>query len=93
MTSVVPLDVCGVILGNLYLYVRDAIFRRRENQYRLVKDGKEYTINAHKEKVKHFLVSAHQAKRIMGSMKKLVFLFLREGKWQGEGSKLEMKAS
>jgi hypothetical protein len=37
---VVPLDVCGVILGSPYLYVRDAIFRRRANQYRLVKEGK-----------------------------------------------------
>jgi hypothetical protein len=25
---VVPLDICGVILGSPYLYVRDAIFRR-----------------------------------------------------------------
>jgi hypothetical protein len=48
VADVVPLDVCGVILGSPYLYVRDAIFRRRENQYRLVKYGKAYFINAHK---------------------------------------------
>jgi hypothetical protein len=29
----------------------------------------------------------------MGSTKKFVLLFLREGKKQGEGNKLEMKAS
>jgi hypothetical protein len=47
VVDVVLLDVCGVILGSPYLYVRDAIFRRRENQYRLVKDGKSCAINAH----------------------------------------------
>jgi hypothetical protein len=31
VVDVVPLDMCGVILGSSYLYVRDAIFRRREN--------------------------------------------------------------
>jgi hypothetical protein len=90
---VVPLDVCGVILEIPYLYVRDAIFRRRENQYRLVKDGKEHAINACKDKAKLSLINTHQARRIMGNTKKFVFLFLRVGKKQGEGSKLEMKAS
>jgi hypothetical protein len=31
VADVVPLDICGVILGSPYLYARDAIFRRREN--------------------------------------------------------------
>jgi hypothetical protein len=90
---VVPLDICGAILGSPYVYVRDTIFRRRENPYRLVKDGKSYAINAHKDKAKLYLISSHQERRIMGSTKKFVLLFLREGKKQGEGSKLEMKSS
>jgi len=60
--DVVPFDVCGVILGSPYLYVRDAILRRRANQYRLVKDGKEFTINAHKDKAKLSLISDNHAK-------------------------------
>lgn len=91
--DVVPFDVCGVILGSPYLYVRDAILRRRANQYRLVKDGKEFTINAHKDKAKLSLISDNHARRIIGSTKKLILLFLREGKQQGEGSEVEMKAS
>lgn len=55
---VVPLDVCGVILGSPYLYVRDAIFRRRANQFGLVKYGKTYAINAHKDRTKLPLISA-----------------------------------
>jgi hypothetical protein len=93
VADVVPLDVCRVILGSPYLYVRDSIFRRRDNQYRLVKEGRAYAINAHKDKSKLSLISAHQARRIMGSMKKFVLLFLREGKQQGEGNQLEMKES
>jgi len=54
VVDVVPLDVCGVLLGSPYLYVRDAIFMRRVNQYRLVKDGKAY-----KDKAKLSLISTH----------------------------------
>jgi hypothetical protein len=36
VADVVPLVMCGVILGSPYLYVRDASFSRRENQYRLM---------------------------------------------------------
>jgi hypothetical protein len=80
VANVVPLDICGVILGSPYLYVRDAIFRRRENQYGLVKDGKYYAINSQQDKAKLSLINAHQERRIMGSTKKFVLLFLREGK-------------
>jgi len=31
VADVVPLEIYGVILGSPYLYVRDAIFERREN--------------------------------------------------------------
>jgi hypothetical protein len=30
---VVPLDVCGVVFGSPYMYMRDAIFMQRANQY------------------------------------------------------------
>jgi len=34
--DVVPLDVCGQGFGSPYMYMRDMIFMRRENQYCLV---------------------------------------------------------
>jgi hypothetical protein len=49
VVDVVPLDVCKVILRSPYLYVRDAIFRRIANQYKLVKEGREYSINSKNE--------------------------------------------
>jgi hypothetical protein len=29
--DVVPLDVCGVVFGSPYMYMRDAIFTKKEN--------------------------------------------------------------
>jgi hypothetical protein len=54
-----PLDVCNVVFGSPYMYMRGAIFMRRENQYHLVKDHKYFIINAHKGMSKISLVSAH----------------------------------
>jgi hypothetical protein len=74
----VPLDICGVILGSPCLYIRDAIFRRRESRYRLVKDGKAYAINENNDKAMISLINAHQERIIMGSTKNFALLFVRE---------------
>ena len=66
------------------MYMRDAIFMRRANQYRLIKDGKSYIIDAHKGKSKISLVSANQAKKLISSSNKYVLLFLRENQIEGE---------
>jgi hypothetical protein len=54
--DVVPLDVCGVVFRSPYMYMRDAIFMRRANQYRLIKDVISYMIKEHKGKSKISLV-------------------------------------
>ena len=36
--DVVPLDICGIVLGSPYLYDRRAIFYREHNQYHLFKE-------------------------------------------------------
>lgn len=48
--DIIPLDICGIVLGSPYLYDRKAIFYRAENKYLLVKDGIEYFVRAHKLK-------------------------------------------
>ena len=82
--DVVPLDVCGVMFGSPYMYMHYALFMRRANQYRLIKDGKLFIINAHKGKSKISLVSANQAKKLISSNKKYVLLFLRENQFVEE---------
>ena len=37
--DVVPLDICGIVLGSPYLYDRHAIFYREDNMYQLTKYG------------------------------------------------------
>ena len=39
--DVVPLDICGIVLGSPYLYDRKAVFYREQNKYHLFKDGVE----------------------------------------------------
>lgn len=83
--------MCGVVFGNPYMYLRDAIFIRRGNLYCLVKDGKDFIINAHKDKSKISLVSANQAMKLISSSRKFVLLFMRQNR---EGDELvEVKAS
>jgi len=38
--DVVPLYLCGAMFGSHYMYIRDAIFIKRENQYHLIKEEK-----------------------------------------------------
>jgi len=63
-------------LGKSIFVCEGCHFPRRDNQYTIIKDGKEYAINAHKDKVNLSLINAHQTRRIMGSTKKFVLLFL-----------------
>ena len=74
--DVVPLDVCGVVFGSPYMYMRHVIYMQRANQYRLIKDGKPCIINAHKGKSKISLVSDNQDKKLISSSKKYVLLFV-----------------
>lgn len=63
--DVIPLDAFDVVFGSPYLYIKDAIFMRRENQYRWVKDGISYNIRAHQCKTQVTIVSSNQAKLII----------------------------
>jgi hypothetical protein len=49
--DVIPLDICGIVLGSPYLYDRKSIFHRHENKYHLFKNGVEYIVRAHIKKM------------------------------------------
>lgn len=73
----VLLDICGIILGSLYLYDRNVIFFRQENKYHLTTGGVEYIIRAHSMK-NLTLVSVGQIKRAINTSKKFVLMVLKE---------------
>jgi hypothetical protein len=73
---VVPIDVCGVVSRSSYMYMRDVIFMKRENQCHLIKDGKSFINNVHKGKHKISLLSANQAKKMIRSSRKILLLFI-----------------
>ena len=63
--DVVPLDICGIVLGIPYLYDRKAIFYREKNKYNIFKDGIEYVIHAHRMKTILSLISTCQMKSLV----------------------------
>ena len=53
----IPLDICGMVLGSPYLYDRKTVFFHHENKYHITKDGIEYIMRAHQNKISTSLVS------------------------------------
>ena len=74
----VPVDLCGVVLGSPYLYDRDAVFYRREHKYHLKKYGVEFIVRAHKSKNHLNLVVSNQNKRLISSNKRVLIMCVKE---------------
>eukprot|EP00253_Pinus_taeda_P027718 PITA_27718 len=76
--DVIPLNICGIVLGSPYLYDRKAIFYRAKNKYLLVKDGIEYFVKAHKLKNNYTLINSGQMKRMINSCKQFLLMVVKE---------------
>jgi hypothetical protein len=76
--DVVPLDICGIVLGNPYLYDRKVVFFRHEKKYHLTKGGVEYIVRAHNMRVNTTLVSAGKMKKLINTNKRYVLMVVRE---------------
>lgn len=76
--DVIPLNIYGMVLGSPYLYDRKAVFFRHENKYQITKDGVEYIVRAHQNKINANLVSAGQMKRLVNSNKGCMLMVVRE---------------
>lgn len=76
--DVIPLDIHGMVLGSPYLYDRKVVFFRHENKYHTTKDGVEYIVRAHQNKINANLVSTGQMKRLVNSSKGCILMIVRE---------------
>jgi hypothetical protein len=76
--DVVPLDMCGIVLGSSYLYDRKAVFFRHANKYHFTKGGVEYIVRAHNMRINTTLVSAGQMKRLITTNKRYVLMVIKE---------------
>ena len=81
--DVIPLDAFDVVFRRPYLYIRDAIFMRREKWYRWVKDGISYNIRAFQHKPQVTMVSANQVKILIQENHNQFCLLLLKGKQDG----------
>jgi hypothetical protein len=75
--DVIPLDICGIVLGSPYLYDRRAIFHHHQNTYHLFKNGVEYILRAHTKKMNLSLTNDGQMKRLVNASKNLVLLMIK----------------
>jgi hypothetical protein len=75
--DVIPLDICGIVLGSTYLYDRRDIFHRHENKYHLFKNKVEYIVREHTKKLNLSLVNARQMKRLVNASKNFVLLLIK----------------
>jgi hypothetical protein len=76
--DVVPLDICGIVLGSPYIYDRKSVFFLHENKYHLTKGGVEYIVRAHNMRVNTTLVSAGEMKRLIIANKRYVLMVIKE---------------
>ncbi len=75
--DVVPLDICGIVLGSPYLYERKAVFYREQNKYHLFKGGVEYIVRAHRMKTNLALVATNQMKMLVNASKKFALMVIK----------------
>ena len=75
--DVIPLDICGMVLGSSYLYDRKVVFFCHENKYQITKDGVEYIVRAHQTKINAKLVNIGQMKRMVNSSKGCILMVVR----------------
>jgi hypothetical protein len=76
--DVVPLDICGIVLGIPYIYDRKVFLFCHENKYHLTKEGVEYIVRSHSMRVNTTLVSAGQMKRLINNNMIYVLIIVRE---------------
>lgn len=91
--KVVPLDICQVILGNPYLWDKDAVYFRRAQKYQLEKDEKRYIVHKNQTHRMVELVTACQARRMVNASQKFVLLMIRSKHREGTTTAITLTCS
>ena len=73
----VPLDICGIVLGSLYLYDWKTIFYREHNKYHLFKEGIEYIVHSHSFKNDRSLGITQQLKMVINASRNLALMSMQ----------------
>ena len=73
----VPLDICGIVLGIPYIYDRKKIFYREHNQYDLLNEIIEYIIHSHSFKNDKSWGTTQQLKRVVNASWNLTLMSMQ----------------
>ena len=63
----VPLDICGMVLGSPYLYDRKAIFYKEQNKYHLFKDEIYFIVRSHQVKTNLKFITTEHVKMLVNT--------------------------
>lgn len=88
--DVVPLDICGIVLGCPNLYDRKAIFFREHNEYHFFKDEIKYIARSHKMKTNLFVVATGLMKMLVNMSNSLSLMMLKEGNLRNKIVKVDI---
>lgn len=75
--DVIPLEICGIVLGSSYLYDMRVIFLCHENKYHLFKNWIQYIVREHSNKLNLSLVNVGHMKRLVNASKNFVLLMIK----------------
>ena len=75
--DVIPLDICGIVLGSPYLYDRKTIFFGEHNMYHFFKYGNKYIVRDHKMKTNLVVVATGKMKMLVNASKGLSLMMVR----------------
>jgi len=75
--DVIPLDICGIVLGSPYLNDRRAIFHHNEKKYHFKKYGIEYVVRLHCKKLNLSLMNAGKMKRLVNACYNFELLLIK----------------
>ena len=75
---VIPLDICGMVLGSPYLFDRKVIFLGEHKMSHLFKNEIKYIVRAHKMKNDLTMVSIGQMKMLVNESKGLSLMTVKD---------------
>jgi len=87
--DVVPLDICGIVLGILYPYEKKSIFFIEHNEYHLTKNGIKYIVRAHRKMSNLPVVTIRKLKGLV--MQEIMFHSCLQKQLKGVHCDLEHK--
>lgn len=75
--DVVHINIIGVVLGSPYLFDKDVIYYRKNNEYHFIKEGRKFVVRSHVSKISNYTLIVRNIKDIINNSKKLTLMIIK----------------